>query len=257
MFRFIKKLVLIVLILLIIAIVGIYLYLGAIIKWGVEKYVPPMTGSEVKIGSVSVSLFKGTFDIKNLVIGNPKGFNSKEAISVGRIFVKMDVKSLTKPTIIIPEVLIDKPQATVEATTRQGLNLIAIKRNVDQYLARSAEKATTQKATDKKEAEKKVVIGTLDITNSAVKMFAFNQDMTVPLPSIKKKNIGRSSSRTISQSIAEVLNVFTIDAIRNYAKTIENAAKEAASKTVDATKDAVKAGSDGIKKGVDGIKNLF
>ena len=257
MFRFIGKLLLAILILLIIAIVAIYFYLGAVVKWGVEKYVPPITGTKVTVGSVNISLLKGTFNIKNLVIGNPKGFNSKEAISVGRIFVKMDVKSLTKPTIIIPEVLINRPQATIEANSQKGVNLVAIKKNVDWFLNNGAKQATSQKKSDKKEAEKKVVIGTLDITGSTVKMFAFNQDMTIPLPSIKKKNIGRSSSRTISQSIAEVLNVFTIDAIRNYAKAIENAAKEAASKTVDATKGAVKAGSDGIKKGVDGIKNLF
>lgn len=257
MFRFIGKLLLAILILLIIAIVAIYFYLGSVVKWGVEKYVPPITGTKVTVGSVNISLLKGTFNIKNLVIGNPNGFNSEKAISVGRIYVKMDVKSLTKPTIVIPEILIDQPQAGIEATTRQGLNLIALKKNVDRYLAESAQNATTQKTTDKKEAEKKVVIGSLNITNSSVKMFAFNQDMTVPLPNISKKNIGKSSSRTISQSIAEVLNVFTIDAVRNYAKAIENASKEVASKTVDATKNAVKAGSDGIKKGVNSLKNMF
>lgn len=255
MFRFIKKLFLILFILLIIALVAIYFYLGALVKWGVEKYVPPITGTEVKIGSVNISLFKGTFDIKNLMIGNPKGFNSKEAISVGRIYVKMDVKSLTKPTILIPEVLIDKPQATVEGNTQNGVNLIALKKNINQFINASVKNDAPKK--ESKGPEKKVVIGNLDIKGSAVQMVLFNQGMTVPLPDINKKNIGKGSPRTISQSIAEVLNIFTIDSIRNYARAVEKASKEMAAKAVDATKGAVKAGSDGIKKGVDGIKNLF
>lgn len=256
MFRFIKKLLLCLFILLILALVGVYFYLGSLVKWGVEKYVPPVTGTTVNVGSVDISLLKGTFGINNLVIGSPKGFEGKNILSVGKIAVKVDMKTITKPTIIIPSVVIDKAVATVEANSN-GLNLVALKKNIEAFAAQGSNTQMKTEKTNQAKQEKKVIIDQLDFTNASLNMVLFGSQMTTPLPDIHRQGIGRNSSKTISQSIAEVLNAFTLDAVKNYTKAVEEAARNAAAKTAEATKNAVKAGTDGVKKGVAGLKNLF
>ena len=54
LFRFIFKCLFWLLILLILAIVGVYYYLGTIVKEGINRYVPPITGTTASVEDVDL-----------------------------------------------------------------------------------------------------------------------------------------------------------------------------------------------------------
>src|SRR5271169_880370 len=80
----------VVLVLIVLAIIGAVifsLFLGDIVKKGVETFGPEMTRVSVKVDEVHVSLLTGSAGVKGLVIGNPQGYQSPQAISAGTIAV--------------------------------------------------------------------------------------------------------------------------------------------------------------------------
>ena len=68
--------------------------LGPIIKNAVNTYGPNITKTEVRLGDVNISIFSAEANLKDFFLGNPKGFKSSQAMSVGSI------ASTMKPTIV-------------------------------------------------------------------------------------------------------------------------------------------------------------
>ena len=81
--RTIKVLIGIVLALVLVGAVVIF-FLDSIVRSSVEKVGPIVTKVSVKLDSAKISLFGGSGELKGLVVGNPEGFKTPEAIKVGR-----------------------------------------------------------------------------------------------------------------------------------------------------------------------------
>ena len=105
-----KKLLLIggvvVIIIVVLVVLGIS-KLGPIIKTAVNTYGPKITKTEVSLSDVGISIFTGETKLKGFRLGNPKGFKTPNAVSVGSIYVDVDEKSLTGDTIIIDNFIIN------------------------------------------------------------------------------------------------------------------------------------------------------
>jgi len=71
------------LVLLIVAVVAISMSLNGAIKKVVETVGPKITKVSVKLDSVNLSILSGSCSLKGFVIGNPEGFKTPEAMSVG------------------------------------------------------------------------------------------------------------------------------------------------------------------------------
>jgi hypothetical protein len=89
-------------------------YLGSIVKIGVEDLGPRATKVSVKVDTVDVSLLTGSASIKGLVVGNPQGYATPQAISVGTIAIKMDPGSMMSDKIVVHSVDIESPEITFE-----------------------------------------------------------------------------------------------------------------------------------------------
>src|SRR5215470_16284164 len=101
---------LVVLIILIVLAVGVtYLYLGTIIKKGVETVGPQITKTDVKLNSVTLSVLSGSGKIKGFVLGNPQGFKTPAAISVGTANLAIEPRSLFDNKVIIRDITVDGP----------------------------------------------------------------------------------------------------------------------------------------------------
>jgi len=270
MFKFLRNLILLLLALIIIALIALYFYLGAVIKYGVEKFVPPITGTPVTVGNVDISLTQGTATVQNLAVGNPKGFSIPNAFSLGRITVSVDLKSLLTDKIIVKQVLISKPVASVELSGGR-MNLTTINDNVQKFISSGATEPVKPEAKTESKSQKTVVIRDLRFTDGALQLGALGKSVEVPLPDISKQNIGEKSNKTVAQSIAEVLSVFSLESVTAAGKSIVNLGKETIQGGIDAAKgaadtvtnsvssgvDSVKGGVNSVKDSVKSLKNLF
>jgi len=88
--------------------------LDGLITRAVNTYGPDITGTDVHLDDVRVSFFSGNITIKNLTMGNPKGFRSPRAMRVASVSVSLEPASLLSDTIIIRHLEIVEPDITYE-----------------------------------------------------------------------------------------------------------------------------------------------
>jgi hypothetical protein len=245
-----------VLAILILVAIGVYFPLSSldsIVKAGVEKYGSDMTQVTVKLDDVKIELTSGKGALRGLTVGNPPGFKSDRALSIGEIGLQLDTGSVTKDTIVIKEISITAPEVTYEFGLK-GNNLDALKRNVDAYSAQGKDKG---KAADSATGEdgKKMVIEHLYVRNGKVNVSApeiQGKTASAPLPAIHLTDIGKKTGGATAAEVAEqVLAAISREAARAAAKT-----------EIGGLIDKAKGGAAGAiggaaKEAPSGLKGLF
>ncbi|HMA85230.1 MAG TPA: hypothetical protein VKN73_05970, partial [Desulfosalsimonadaceae bacterium] len=73
--------------------------LGPMIKTAVNKYGPEITQTEVRLADVDVALFAAEATLSDFLLGNPKEFNAPEAMTVKKVHVNLNEKTILKETI--------------------------------------------------------------------------------------------------------------------------------------------------------------
>lgn len=276
--KMIRKIIMgfvILLVILCAAIVGIYLYAGEIIKTGVEKFLPDVTQTDVKLNHVEISLLKGHVGIWGLSIGNPKGYGAEDAFALKQISVSFEPKSVLTDKIIINQILIDGTRVDAEAIYQGGKitsNLTQIQKNVESYLAKTTSKAQqkpTQSNTSKDEdtsSAKQVVIRDLQINNSELSVGIMKQVVTASLPNIQQKNIGEQGKKTTwKDAIAYIFNLISVESVKGTATAVQDALRNGALQLVGTATETVNTVKESAKSLVDettgnalnSVKGLF
>ena len=239
---------------LILVAIGLYFLLSSldsIVKAAVEKFGSDMTQATVRLNDVEIELTSGKGALQGLTVGNPPGFKSERALSLGEIGLQLDVGSVTKDPVVIKEISISAPEVTYEFGLK-GSNLDALKQNVDAYGAQGKSKAT-EKKTD--EAGKKLVIEHLYIRNGRVNVSATElqgKTASTSLPDIHLTGIGKKTGGATAAEVAEEV----------LAAISREAARAAASTNIGGLLDKAKGGAAGAlggatKEGASGLKGLF
>ena len=194
----------------VLALVVVYLRLGAIAKNVVESYGPKITGAPVKVGAIIVSPFSGKARVTKLVIGNPAGFHSESAFRLNDVQVRLDLKSLTGGgPLRVHEILIDGPELTFEAGT-SGSNLSRIQKNVEAY--------SPSEPKEKAEAQRKVEIGLVRVTNG--KVTAMLPQLRQPpiekaLPDLELRDIGKKGEgATVAEAGKQIIGAMASAAVK-------------------------------------------
>lgn len=166
--------------------------LGPLIKKAVNTQGPKITGTELSLGDVDVSLLSGQVTLQRFLLGNPKGFSAPHAVAVKSIYVDVDEQSLTDETIIIERIEVVGPDIYYEKGAGSD-NFKALQRNIAKKAGSSSSKASA----DSDESSKKLLIRELVIRDGqvhlAVKGLA-GQDISAKLPDIQMKNIGQKKA---------------------------------------------------------------
>jgi len=163
----------------IIAIVSL-LYLGPIVKYGIQQFAPQITKVSVTVDNANVSLL-GSASIYGLTVGNPQGYTSPQAIKSGSMSISLDPLSVTSSKIMIHSVHVESPQITFEGGIF-GNNLSQILKNVNAS-------STNQQPAPKTEIDDFLITGaTINIIISGV------INKTVPLPDIHLTDLGKGSN---------------------------------------------------------------
>ena len=271
--RLILKIMLWLVALLIAAIVAVYIYLGAIVKGAITRFVPPITGTTVEVADVDLSLLSGRVGINGLKIGNPAGYSSNSIFELGQIDVAFQPKTVLTDKIIIDSVIISGTKVSAELKNLYSLdsNVGDLQKNIENYLGAPAPKKAEKKpvADDSVKGGKKVVIKDLQIKNTELAVGASGATVSLPLPDIHQKNIGEAKKeKTIAEVMADILDMISVESLKGVANSAKDLAKQGAQMAkdlakqgVDGAKDLVSSGTNAVKDGakgaVDGIKGLF
>src|SRR5213593_604000 len=99
--KIVIRILLALVILLVLAVVAVGLLLDGAVKRGVETGGPLRTKVAVKLDSVSLSILSGSGKMKGLVVGNPEGFKTPNAIQVGTASVSVSPSSVFSDKIVV------------------------------------------------------------------------------------------------------------------------------------------------------------
>ncbi len=226
------------------------LFLGDIVKAGIETVGPKVTQVSIKVDKVGLSMFTGSASIQGLVVGNPEGFTAPQAISLGEASVGVSPMSVLSDKIVVHEVHVISPEITFEGNPlTKNNNLSKIMDNVNSFSqsggaaapATNAPAAGASAPVENKPA-KKLEVDDFLITGAKVHYGS----LTLPLPDIHLTDLGKGDNGITAADLTKrVLSEVTT-------ATIKAVAESATSVGKDATK-AVGSGLDSLKKGIGGL----
>ena len=199
--------------------------LDSLLKSAIETYGPEITGVSVKVGAVSLSPRSGHGSVRNLRLGNPKGYKADRALALGEISITLDPASLARDVILIREVVVSGADITYEKSGNIA-NLDVIQRNVEAY---------TRKFGGGKPAaggpQTKMIIDHLYIRNSKASVasaLTAGRPVATTLPNIHLRDIGkRTNGATAGQVTQQVMGALTASATRAAASALRGVGKSA------------------------------
>jgi hypothetical protein len=99
---------------LILAVALVVTRLDSIVTKAINTYGPGITGTEVLIDDVRVSFLTGEAKVKNVLLGNPRGYRSAHAAKAAAISVDLDIGSLLQDTIVVKRIEVVQPDIIYE-----------------------------------------------------------------------------------------------------------------------------------------------
>ncbi len=230
----------------------VVLNINPIIKESVQTYGSDITKVAVVLNEVDISLF-GKGKLAGMTVGNPKGYHTDSAFKLGLVSVDLDFWSVRDDTVIIHEIVIVGPQVTYELGPG-GSNIAVIQKNVEDFVGggKKSDGAGGGKPsgeTKPDEGGKKIVIENLIIRDGKVSVSAAllkGKKLSVPLPSIHLKDIGKDEGGATPGEVAEKIMAAISDAatkavgslnVSGLIKDASGMVKDAAKGATDAVKD--------------------
>jgi hypothetical protein len=195
----------------------LYHSLDRLVASAIRSFGPEITGVSIDLDRVKIHALDGRAELHGLVVGNPQGFKSDHALSLGEISMTLDLNSLTKDVIVIEQISIVKPDVSYELGP-EGSNLNVIQRNVDRYVGQHR---TADAPHGEREQGKKLLIETLTIKNATATVSAAavkSRPVSVPIPDLHLRDIGkRSGGATAGEAVKQVLAALTQSVTRTIA----------------------------------------
>ncbi len=194
--------------------------LGPIIKNAVNTYGPDITKTEVRLQGADISIFSAEVELRDFYLGNPKGFKSPKAMSVGSIRVNVDERTLTKETIIIDSIQVLAPEIVYEKVGNTD-NFKAILNNVKKN-AKMTDKPAGERS-EKQSGGKRLLIRDLIVKDGkvhlSVAMLGEEESVSAVLPDIHIKDIGKEDGGASPAKVFERVLALLYEQITSSAVT--------------------------------------
>jgi len=236
-----------VLVLIVVTVMIYGLFLDRIVKAGVETIGPKIVQVPITLDKINLSLLTGSATVKGLVVGNPEGYKTPFAISVGTASVGVNPFSVLSDKIVVRSIVVQSPEITFEGGLG-GNNLGKILDNVDS-VAQSGGPVSTNKTAASKPA-KKIEVDDFLITGARIHVSLTDlggKEMTLPLPDIHLTNLGKGTGGLTATDLTRaVLQAITSATI-----------KEVTSSASDLGKGLENLGGAGVNKLKSGLGGLF
>jgi uncharacterized protein involved in outer membrane biogenesis len=189
---------------------GVYYLLSnldSLVKSAIEIYGSEATQTSVRVDNVKIVLQDGSGTISGLTIGNPKGFATPNAFSLGEIATQIDLKSLSEDVPVIEHITIRAPEVFFELNEKGQNNLDKLKRNLQSGASTSSSSSSAKSGG----SEPKLIIRKLIFSggNIHARVAPTDKDYELKLPNIQMNDLGGKTGATPSQIASQALQVLT------------------------------------------------
>lgn len=214
-----KKFLLVTVTLLVILFLVITFSLDQIVKSGIESFGSEMTGTPVRVESVSISPISGEGTISGFTIANPEDFEGESMMKIGELSISLDVMSLLSDEILIHEIIVRESGFYVEQTVN-GNNVLQIMDNIE---------ATAES----EESESRMIIERFYMENAEIfvgSTIGEDVEASYVVDSLELRDIGREADNTDTiQTIAnladEIADEVLSEAVKNGFERIRDAVR--------------------------------
>lgn len=210
----------------------VYSNLDAILKAAIEMYGSEATHTAVRVEKVKVKLTDGSQAgsgaIYGLTIGNPFGYSTPHAFTLGEVSIKIDLNSLRSPPYVIDNITVRAPQVFFEVNKDKKNNLNELKEKLTAGLPKdTAAKDTGSTAP----VEPRLIIRKITFSEGAIKakVTPLNKNYDLALPAINMANLGGKKGATPTEIANEIID-----------RLIAQAKAEVKKKGIDAELDKIK-----------------
>jgi hypothetical protein len=190
------------------ALVYVYVNLDSIVKSTIEEAGTRVTLADVTVDGVSIETTQNSAAINGLVVGNPDGFNSDYAFSLGNISVRLDGSTLTSDTIRIIEVVVESPSVIYELGNGSS-NIATIQRNVEAFVQRvsgpTGAGGADEDTSDDAAGGTKIIIDNVYVRNGDVGVsagFLQGKKLSTKLPEIHLTDVGKEDGGATPAEVA-------------------------------------------------------
>ncbi|HYR33588.1 MAG TPA: hypothetical protein VEQ87_04790 [Burkholderiales bacterium] len=173
----------------------LYASRDALIKRAIEHYGPELTGGKVSVKSVRLEPVDGRGAISGVALGNPPGFTSPHAMTLGEVRLAVDPGTLTSAVVHVREISLEAPSITYERGA-QGDNLSAIQKHIESRLPKSKGGTGAQDASP----PRKFIIDHVRVRNAKVN---YGGVATVDMPDIQLRDLGKKSNGATAAEITK------------------------------------------------------
>lgn len=216
--------------------VGVLILIGIILTFtvdGIVRSTIESRGSEIlqtelSVNNVGISLFSGTGSIEGVTIANPDEFEDGEALTISSIQMSLDISTLFSDTVLVNQLTVRELDVNYRLKA-SGSNLGKLLNNLESYTADADD-----------EAESSMIIDLFIMEESSVSIdtqFEELQIISVTLPYVEQRGIGRDKDQNVTQVMQTVLEII----ITRVSEIAFDAVKdEGAEKILDEAGDAIK-----------------
>ena len=163
----------------------LYASRDALVKRAIEGFGPQLTGVAVKVKRVRLEPVDGTGSITGLEVGNPPGYKSARALTLGEMRLAIDYSTLTSNVIRVKEISLQGPIVTYEPGAG-GDNLTAIQKHIDAEVARLAGADSPDKASGRK-----FIVDHIYVRDASVR---FGDTLALSMPNVHLRDVGKRSN---------------------------------------------------------------
>jgi len=231
------------------AVIIVALCLDGIVKKAVETVGPRLTQVTITLDSIHIGVMSGSAKVKGLVVGNPDGYKTPQAVSVGLAEVSVDVASALSDKIIIHTIHVESPEITFEGGLGKN-NLFQIRDNLNSLTQSTGPTGTNVQTTASGKPVKKLEVDDFLITGAKVHVnltLLGGQEMTLPLPDIHLQDLGKGDAGlTPADLTRRVFDAITSATLSTVTSSVGNLGKGAG-----------KAATDSMKKISSGLGGFF
>lgn len=172
-------------------------FLDSLIRNGIETFGPQVARVAVNVADVDLSLFTGRARVDGLVVGNPSGSRSPHALSVNSTRVSVRLSSVLSRRVVVEGIHVEGLEVTYEGGPGSN-NLTRILANVE---ANNRGAPRQQQGPDRRFYVRELALRGGRITMAS----ASGPALTIPLPDIHLKELGRENGLTAGELAQHVL----------------------------------------------------
>jgi uncharacterized protein involved in outer membrane biogenesis len=180
------RIVIVLVVLVIAAVIALSMFLDDAVKKGVETVGPQLTKVSIRLDGVNLSVLGGSGSIKGFEMGNPEGYKSPHAITVGSASVAVSPGSLLADKVVVKHLRLEAPEITIEGSPMNN-NLTKI---LDNVKASSGSSGETTPAESESGAGKKMQVDEFLLKNAKVTYVISGQPYVLNVPEIKLTGLG-------------------------------------------------------------------